>query len=487
METEAYAAPLERERTPEYREPTMTFEPQEYSSPASLRPPGRLAVPAQSHNALLSNLQHQRQQSVPNLSLSAVDTQPRSPRIDHVRRQSQGMPLTGDARGGRRTDESPGRFGGWLSNTSASVGGGASPDTTPKSKRSVTADTTPKSTTPSRFGFIASSMSALTTRLTNQTAPTSPRETDDELCNMDIEAALYPCTSPTDRDTFSPAAYKNLQVNAAGLLHKMQDAYRERTVALREAQAEREAQREEMEETELRIRHFRNQLESMAAKAAEQEMAMQRLVAELRFERTARQEELQREREREKERERERARREKILAGGGGEGGEGGGGEGPLITEDLCVDEEDERKRWRKSDGTVRSDLSSIDTDAESSSAAESESISIFSRSRSPTAMTSITETESMDRLSVRTPPPTTLRLKPAPQLTAFQKLVKGISGEGNNGADGCTNCRGRDSSVAWDTVSLLRDENKSLKHRVAQLEVVVEGALDVVNGIGLP
>lgn len=282
---------------------------------------------------------------------------------------------------------------------------------------------------------------------------------------MDVEAALYPAQSPSERDTFSPAAYKNLQANAAGLLRRMQDAYRQRTVVLREVQAEREAQREEMEETELRTRNFKSQLESMAAKAAEQELAMQRLVAELHAEKKARQEEQQQQR---------RMYRDKPQFADG---------ESPMITEDLCVDEdeEDQRRRWRKSDGTVRSDLS-IDTDAES---AESESI--FSRSRSPTAtaMTSATDGEIP---GVRTPPTLNVPLKPRStpqhqqQLTTFQKLVKGISGE-----DGCSNCRGQDSSVAWDTVSLLRDENRSLKHRVAQLEVVVEGALDVVNGIGLP
>ncbi|KAI6092439.1 hypothetical protein F4821DRAFT_224005 [Hypoxylon rubiginosum] len=452
----------------EYREPTMTFEPYEPTTP--LKSPTRLTPSGgNSSNPLLSNLQHQRQYSAPDLSLSPADTlsRSRSPpkRGGHVRHQSQGMPLTGDTRAGRRPDNSPGRFGGWLSSTPTSTD--VSPDTTPKSKRSVTAvETTPKNTTPSRFGFFASSMSALTTRLTNQTTPlASPRDVDDELCNMDVEAALYPAQSPSERDTFSPAAYKNLQANAAGLLRRMQDAYRQRTVVLREVQAEREAQREEMEETELRTRNFKSQLESMAAKAAEQELAMQRLVAELHAEKKARQEEQQQQR---------RMYRDKPQFADG---------ESPMITEDLCVDEdeEDQRRRWRKSDGTVRSDLS-IDTDAES---AESESI--FSRSRSPTAtaMTSATDGEIP---GVRTPPTLNVPLKPRStpqhqqQLTTFQKLVKGISGE-----DGCSNCRGQDSSVAWDTVSLLRDENRSLKHRVAQLEVVVEGALDVVNGIGLP
>ncbi|KAI1375897.1 hypothetical protein F4677DRAFT_446056 [Hypoxylon crocopeplum] len=454
-------------RTAEYHESVMTFEPDE-SCVISLKSPSRLSPLPDNGNVLLSNLQHQRQQSAPNFSLANADTRPGSPRRGHGRHQSQGMAFTGEARGGRPPDNSPGRFGGWLSNTSASPADrGASPDTTPKSRRSVTTiDTTPKSATPSRFGFFASSMSALTTRLTNQTTPISPQEFDDELCNVDIEAALYPLSSssPTERDTFSPAAYKNLQVNAAGLLHKMQDAYRQRTAALQDARAEREMQREEAEEAELRVRHFKNQLESMAAKAAEHEDEMRRLVAELQAEKRARRE--------------ERFSRDKLFAA-----------EGSIVTEDLCVDEEDERKRWRKSGGTVRSDLS-VDTTTDGESA---ESESIFSRSRSPTAMTSATESENPDFLTTRTPPsslgvPPSSKSRPAQQqqqLTTFQKLVKGISG--GEGVDGCTNCRGQDSSVAWDTVSLLRDENKSLKHRVAQLEVVVEGALDVVNGIGLP
>lgn len=112
--------------------------------------------------------------------------------------------------------------------------------------------------------------------------------------------------------------------------------------------------------------------------------------------------------------------------------------------------------------------------------------------------MTSATESEvNAELLSVRTPPVGMVvqgqKKVTTPQLTAFQRLVKGISGDGtgvNGGVGGvveeCSNCRGQDSSVAWDTVSLLRDENRGLKHRVAELEVVVDGALDVVNGIGL-
>ncbi|KAI1085661.1 hypothetical protein F5B20DRAFT_11636 [Whalleya microplaca] len=441
------------------REPILSLdEPHEVASPPKL--PIRLTLAEEDSFSSL-RVPHQRQQSVP----TYANSRPRTPTRVHSRHQSQGMPLTGDGQNRRRADNSPGRFAGWLGGTSPSVDV-HSPDTTPKSIRSTaTVDQTPKSATQSRFGFLASSMSAITTRLTSPT-PTANHQVDDELCNMDIEAALYPAISPSDRDTFSPAAYKNLQANALGLLHKMQEACQQRTSVLHEVQAEREAQKEEIEEAELRARHYKNQLENMAAKAAEQETAMQQLMAELQAEKRARYE--------------ERIAHEKLL------------GDGSTVTEDLCVDEE-ERKRWRKSGGTVRSDLS-VDTDGDSA-----ESASIFSRSRSPTIMTSATECETPEVQTPITPMhPKSLavnapRQRTSQQLTTFQKLMKGISGEPGKKEDGglagsgvCGNCRGQDSSVAWDTVSLLRDENKGLKQRVAHLEVVVDGALDIVNGIGL-
>ncbi|KAI1094523.1 hypothetical protein F5B19DRAFT_37238 [Rostrohypoxylon terebratum] len=522
MDAETYAAGGGRGRTHEDRkEPvTMTFEPNEYSpnsSPSRRPKPSRLQALAESNNTFFSNLhqeqahcRHHRQQSAPDFRVPARTPSPTS----RARHRSPDMSLTGDGRrsSSRRRQQqqqqqlqqesSPGRFGGWLNTPNAAdstgtggVGGCVSPDTTP----------TPKSATPSRLGFFASLTKQLSTptpstpstpsiTVTSSAVDRNARATADELLNLDVDTALCPSSSAADRsDAFSPAAYKNLQMNATGLLRRMQDAYRARTIAYKEAVAEREAQREEAEETELRVRSLRTQLESMAEKAQEQELAMRRLVAELRFERSAREEEREGERRerRRLEGEVEKLKERERVAEGEGEGE----GEGPLITEDLCVEEAQGRKRWRKSDGTVGSDLS-IDTDAES---AESESI--FSRSRSPTTMTCATESEmNAELLSVRTPPVGAVaqgqgqkKSVTTPQLTAFQRLVKGISGDGTaaNGSVGgvveeCSNCRGQDSSVAWDTVSLLRDENRGLKHRVAELETVVDAALDVVNSIGL-
>lgn len=329
---------------------------------------------------------------------------------------------------------------------------------------------TPRSTasTPQTtgFGFLASSVTALKTRLTNNpSSPTGP-QIDDELANLNIESALQPAVGITGHETFSPAAYKNLQVNAIGLCTKMQNAYRQQALALQELRSERAAEKDEAEETRMRVENLKMQLEHMARKADEQQQSMRRLMAELDHEKRARQE--------------ERLTREKIL------------GEGSMVNEDLGVDEE-ERKKWRKSGATERSEASGFDTDSVDSTEMES----VFSRSRSPTIMAGATESQfdlasgsssmyhgKSSTLSVPSKP------KSAREMTTLQKLMKNISGEPlkeeDGGADGCSNCQGQDSSVAWDTVGLLRDENRGLKHRVAQLEVAVEGALDLVNGVGL-
>lgn len=393
--------------------------------------------------------------------------------------------------------------------------------TTPNEATTTATATTPKSAGgQSRFGAFASSVFG-TRPAANNLSPLEQEQLDDELCDLDIYAALYPAASTTsttssspNNDAFSPAAYKNLQTNAAGLLLRMQGAYRARTAALREARDEADAQREETADAQLRVALFKHQLEDMAAKAAEHEAAMLRLVTELNAEKQARHDERVAAASREKE----------VLAAACS---------GSLSlhsppSEDLGVDDDREeedgldhdeedrerRRRWRGSVETMMTDASSTST-----SAPESESVSVFSRSRSPTVMTTITVASestiaggrmSSDFTALASPPPQKAsaaaaaaalappKPKPVQQLSTFQKFVKGISGNesaqsagsnnggGGGGPESCRNCQGQSSSVAWDTVSLLRDENKGLKHRVAQLEVAVEGALDAVSGIGL-
>lgn len=251
----------------------------------------------------------------------------------------------------------------------------------------------------------------------------------------------------------------------------MQTAYRDRVAALQELQAEKLAQREEVEETETRSRHLKMQLEGMARKAQEQEQEMLKLRDELAAERKARLD--------------DRNLAEKVLSQGS-----------IAWEEDLDVDEERRRKRRvRKSADTAKSEVS-YDTDDES---AESESV--FSRCRSPTSSTSIgldgntldnsaTPVQSRNSSSMAVQRARAAQPQQSVQpITALQKFMKGLAGESDYagaGAGGCRNCKGKDASVAWDTVSLLRDENKQLKGRVGELEMHVEATLDLVRGIGL-
>lgn len=298
-------------------------------------------------------------------------------------------------------------------------------------------------------------MSAISTRLALPQSPanTAPNPAlDDELCTLDLETALFPSGPPTDRDAFSPAAYKNLQVNAMGLLTKFQTAYRQKTLTMREMEAERAAQRDEIEESVTRATHLKMQLEGMASKALEQELAMRDLMDQLMAEKKARAEEkIVRDR---------LASRYAIPPP-----------EGSLTSEDFDSDAHS-RRTWRESHG-------SYDTEDEEESSLDE---SLFSRSRSPT----LAEGSVLDY-----PTPKAGRVRNSAQMTTFQKIIRGVVdvaeeiGQELGTVQECRNCAGKDASVAWDTVSLLRDENKHLKQRVGQLEVAVEGALDLVNGLG--
>ncbi|KAK2068425.1 hypothetical protein P8C59_003061 [Phyllachora maydis] len=390
---------------------------------------------------------------------------------------SDHMSLTGDGRPGL-SNNPRGSFSGWLS--------GATPDTTPTTpplqRRTTTAscnsimESSPKS--PAAAAAAAASattaarwMAAISLRFTQQPASASgpAPAADDELYNLDIEAALFPPqssppSSSSGRDAFSPAAFKNLQATATGLLTRMQTAYRVRVVAARELEAERGAQRDELDEALTRARHLKMQLEGMARKAQEHERVMQQTMEALAAERKA------------------RAAAEERSQNGGGTPAMA---EGSVVSEDLGMDEDRFRsKTWRKSGGTVKSDGSFDDTDEDSAG-----SESLFSRPRSPTLPQGALDAGSV--ADGPAPPHPRVRslaaTKPKPEMNTFQKLFKAKAGDaGDPGPGTCRNCKGKDASVAWDTVSLLRHENKQLKQRVGQLEGALEGALDLVNGVAL-
>ncbi|KAI5459867.1 hypothetical protein BGZ63DRAFT_388868 [Mariannaea sp. PMI_226] len=335
----------------------------------------------------------------------------------------------------------------------------SSPVTTAPPCRTRSASSTPKLGSPaSRLSFFSSP---------TQEIPTSSMSVleDDQLINLDIESALFPGGNHVEGTTFSPAAFKNLQMNAIGLLNKFQVAYQQRTNDCQRLQSELDAQEEDKEEVDTRIRHLKMQLEDLAQQAAQREETMASLEQELAMEKRARAE--------------EQAARDKYVASS----------RTSTVSEDLSIDEDRQRMRrnWRTSNGTTKSDLS-VDTDEDSIDEA-----SIFSRSRSPTIATTMSETSPVCTPTIQQRQAMLEPHRPGrnsnSQLSTFQKLFKGYSAEASDSSlslNGCRNCQGRDASVAWDTVSLLKDENKGLKTRVQELETAVESALDVVNGIAL-
>lgn len=355
----------------------------------------------------------------------------------------------------------------------------------------------------SRFSFFSSPK--FSPQPTTIQLPTSTLASD-PLLTLDITTALFPNGAPAPDAPFSPSAYKNLLMNAEGTLSKLQSAYKLRTLALHEISAEYSAQADELEEAETRATCLKSQLEDMARRVAEQDRAMEELVFELAKEKHARAEEKEaRERsiaviQENRERLEREGKRASCCSGTHGEDdlgislGRSGTGKGRG------------KREWRRSNDSSVGEFSESDNES---------SDSIFSRSLSPT----YTGSETASTMTLESTPEilqasfgrvVTLqaqgqtivgqRPKSTQQPSTFQKILAGVSptpqpavvvGEdaamsGLGLEDGCKNCMGKDSSVAWDAVGLLRAENRGLKDRVGELEGAVEGALDMCAGLRL-
>ena len=329
----------------------------------------------------------------------------------------------------------------------------------------------PTSATPGRFNFFSQkARPQRTIQLPQQMIE------DDELLALDIHAMLLPPSFKAQ--DISQSSFSDLLMNAEGLLLRLQTAYKLRTVSLHDISADKEAQDEELEEAETRAQCLRSQLQEMSDRVAEQDRVIEELVEQLATEKQARAE--------------EKLAREKSLA---------------LIkasherslseAEELAFSKKPRPRAWRKSGGSTTTEC---DSDAELGSPTDS----VFSRSRSPaptiTSMLSSATCTSADTTPeilqasfarvVSLQPVTAVvhqqqqRPSPIQQPSTFQKILHGIT-PSTSTEYGCDNCRGGDATVAWDTVSLLRAENKGLKERVGSLEGAVETALDLCSNMG--
>ncbi|KAG9240020.1 hypothetical protein BJ878DRAFT_546694 [Calycina marina] len=364
---------------------------------------------------------------------------------------------------------SKGGLGSWFTGSSAPVTVGISTQPTAQEMDSSSAISSSKAPSPPRFGFFSSKPASQIIQLPQHLIES------DGLLKLDIHTALH--LTPSS-ETFSPAAFKNLQTNAEGLLSKMQTAYKLLSLKHHVLSEDLSTQEEEFEEADMRAQHLKTQLDDMSKKFSEQDSVIENLVLELAHERQLRAEEKDA-REKSIALVRENARKHDKCCSG--------------HSEDLHADMNIQRRGWRNSGGSTTEYESDIDSSSDS----------VFSRSRSPTltvnsatsAMTSDSTPEILqanlggmamlkdERGGIQRP-------KLVQQPSTFQKLMRantvvgGISSPTKE-VHGCSNCRGQQASVAWDTVGLLKAENKGLKDRVETLEDAVDNALDLCAGLG--
>jgi hypothetical protein len=270
---------------------------------------------------------------------------------------------------------------------------------------------------------------------------------EDELLNLNLSQALFP-HGPVD--PLAPSSFNDLLSTAESLLSRYQTSYRQLSTALVDARAEQSAQDDELDEADTRIMHLKSQLETMAARASDQDEQMRRLMEELMFERRARQE--------------EEAARKQSLA---------------MVRRDTHheIQDTDSVHSPRRRNRISNSDVS-VDSGFESE--CETDAASIFSRNNclSPTGtdLSSVAETD--DRQTT----PKGKKPQNLQRNSTYDKVREGTARLEQNGW-GCTNCEGGSQAAVWGRLAKEREENSTLRRRVDELEEAVEGALSVVDG----
>ena len=360
--------------------------------------------------------------------------------------------LTGDKTERTKKDSQHRILSGWFNGESEPISIGVVPSPIKdqvdplSTMASKSTQTTPKPALSSRFSFFTGKPSSVKT----------PSATDpaDAFLDLDINAALFP-SGPAD--SFSPASFKNHMQHAEGLLSRLQAAYRERTISLREMQAEKETQVEEREGAETRSKHLKIQLDDMSAKLAEQDTAMMDLVEQLANEKRLRREE-----------ENARKRSVRLVK-------PSGIAALTPITSDAGTGHDNQSNRM--------SSASTTDCDSEDESSAES----LFSKKHSSSprmSLSSVSTTSSPE--TYQGPEVSSIAIAQTARLRHGQPTLVKSQRQSSLGAASpawnCANYQGGNASEAWTVVSVLQEENKCLKDRVEHMEQALEGCLDVVN-----
>lgn len=381
----------------------------------------------------------------------------RSPQSSPTRLKRLSIPLfTGDHAGVHVKEPTPNKIASWFNGQSEPINIGILPSPTRESSDPLAAMShakslqgTPKPAITSRFSFF-----------TTKSSPTKPSlavDPNDEFLNLDISTALFPA-GPVD--PFSPSSFKNLVQNAEGLLTRLQAAYKERTLSLREMTTEKDTIAEELEGAETRSRHLKIQLDDMAAKLMEQDNAMMELVDELANVKRLKREE-------------EEARKRTIRS------------VKPSISNPVAphgdrnptAGKPQERRRQR------RERLSSTST-TDCDSGDESSTESLFSKVNCTSPRMSLSSVSTMSSPETYHQPDLSFTSPQGPRRQAPRTPSSKYTGSPPHEGSivwSCGNCQGQGASEAWGVVEMLKEENKCLKERVQHVEGALEGCLDVV------
>ena len=329
-------------------------------------------------------------------------------------------------------------------------------------KRSTPSSPLKQVTTPNRFSFFGFKRQEI------------PEPAEDELLNLDVNAALFPSDSDQLEDQ---EAFDALRDNAGNVIRRLQAAYKERTFALHEANADKNEKQEELEETRTRVGTLKIQLDGMAEKVQQQEQAIKAMAEELELEKLARQ------------REEESRRRSVMLV--------------KPPEEDAASESGVELSTANTRRNSKRA--STFTSDSGFDSGDESLPESVFSRKDgvgSPTSTVALSPNISQVALSPPSlnstlqpsnrketrPASTTAASAPAPSQrpSAYDRMMKGLASTtsswmGNN-VSKCNICHGVPSSEAWSVLGVLKEENRGLKVRLGELEVVIDDCLGLVG-----
>ncbi|KAL4981133.1 hypothetical protein BDW66DRAFT_124043 [Aspergillus desertorum] len=293
-----------------------------------------------------------------------------------------------------------------------------------------------------------------------------PEPVDDELLNLDIGAALFP---PGSHHLSDQDAFDVLRDNAQNVIQRLQAAYKKRTFALHEVLGEKTEKQEELEETKTRIRHLKIQLDGMAEKVLRQDKAMKAMAEEL-------------EQERQLRRKEEEARRSVMLVKSSADD--------ESVT-DIAV--ELQAPKWN----LKRQSNSTIPSDSGFESGDESQAESVCSpREGLESPAPTVTALPDVSQITFSTPPSATVqashgesKLSPAPPVrdSAYNRVIKGLASSGITSAwtghtSKCRICYGVPSSEAWSVMGVLKEENKGLKTRLGELEMVIDDCLSLVG-----